>query len=78
MIDSILTLTKRGAFWMAILFAVSVVLDIGVSALVGQQEPLFLLFALAIAALFLVAAVYTLSKKVIGLFRGRADKTPPP
>jgi putative Mn2+ efflux pump MntP len=78
MIDSMLTLTKRGAFWMAILFAVAVVLDIGVSALVGQQEALFLLLALAIAALFLVAAAYTLGKKVIGLFKGKADKTPLP
>jgi peptidoglycan/LPS O-acetylase OafA/YrhL len=76
MIDSMLTLTKRGAFWLALLFVVAVLMDIGISALVGQQEPMFLLFAAAILALFIVACIYTLAKKLIGFFRHRTDKTP--
>jgi hypothetical protein len=78
MIDSILTLTKRGAFWLVVLFVVAVLLDLGVSAIVGQQEPLFLLLALAILALLLVAGVYTLGKKVIALLSRDADKPPHP
>jgi hypothetical protein len=76
MIDSMLTLTKRGAFWLAVFFVVAVVMDVGISALVGHQEPMFALFALAIAAIFLVAGTYTLGKKVVGLFRHNAEKTP--
>jgi hypothetical protein len=76
MIDSILTLTKRGAFWLVVLFVVAVLMDLGVSAIVGQQEPMFLLFALAILALLLVAGVYTLGKKVIAFFRRDASKPP--
>jgi hypothetical protein len=78
MIDSILTLTKRGAFWLANLFVVAVAMDLGVSALIGQQEPMFLLFALGIAALFIVASIYTLGKMIIGRFTHKADKTPQP
>jgi len=74
MIDSLLTLTKRGAFWLAILFVVAVAMDVGISALMGQQEPMFLLFALAIAALFIVASIYTLGKIIIGRFTDKADK----
>jgi hypothetical protein len=76
MIDSLLTLTKRGAFWLGIFFAVAVLLDLGVSALVGQQEPLFLLFAMAIAALFVVAGTYTMVKKLVRHFKRTAKKTP--
>jgi uncharacterized membrane protein len=76
MIDSMLTLTRRGAFWMATFFVVSVLLDVGISALVGQQEPMFLLFAAAILALFIVTATYTLAKKLIALVRRGSDKTP--
>jgi uncharacterized membrane protein YhaH (DUF805 family) len=76
MIDSMLTLTKRGAFWLVTLFVVTVLLDLGVSALIGQQEPMFLLFAVAILALLVVASIYTLGKKLIRFFRHRADKTP--
>jgi uncharacterized membrane protein len=78
MIDSLLTLTKRGAFWLAILFVIAVAMDIGISALLGQQEPMFLLFALAIAALFIVAGIYTLAKMIIGRFTREADEDPRP
>ena len=69
-----LTLTKRGAFWLAVFFAVAVLMNLGISALVGRPEPMFLLFALAIAALFIVAGTYTLCKKVIGYFKHNAEK----
>jgi len=78
MIDSLLTLTMRGAFWMAVFFVISVVLDIGVSAVAGQQEPIFLLLAVGIFALFLVAGTYTLAKKLLGFFKRGAEKTPRP
>jgi lipid-binding SYLF domain-containing protein len=78
MIDGMLTLTKRGAFWLAILFVVTVAMSAGVSAIVGYQEPIFLLFALAIAGIFVLAGTYTLGKKLIGLFRRGGDKTPTP
>lgn len=78
MIDSLLTLTKRGAFWLAILFVIAVAMSMAVSAIVGQQEPMFFLFALAIAGIFLLAAAYTLGKKLVGLFRHGGDKTPEP
>lgn len=73
MIDSLLTLTKRGAFWLAVFFVVSALLDLGISALVGFQEPMFILFATAILVIFLVTGTYTLAKKILGLFR----RTPP-
>ncbi len=78
MIDSLLTLTKRGAFWMAVLFLVAVLMHVGISAMVGYQEPMFLLFALGIAALFLVAGAYTLGKKLIALFRHKPENAPKP
>jgi putative Mn2+ efflux pump MntP len=71
-----LTLTKRGAFWLVVFFAVAVAMDVGVSALVGQQEPMFALFALAIAAIFLVTGTYTVGKKIVGLFRRKVEKEP--
>jgi hypothetical protein len=76
MIDSLLTLTKRGAFWLAIFFAAAVLMNVTISALVGQQEPMFALFALAIAAIFIVSGTYTLFKTVIGLFKHDAEKAP--
>jgi Kef-type K+ transport system membrane component KefB len=65
MIDSLLTLTKGGAFWMGIFFLVAVGLDLGISAIIGTQEPIFLLFALVIAAAFVVTGTYTLFKKML-------------
>lgn len=76
MIDSMLTLTWRGAFWLAIFFVVAVLMDVGISAIIGFQEPLFLLFAAAILALFVVSAAYTLVKTIIGRFRHESDSTP--
>jgi uncharacterized RDD family membrane protein YckC len=75
MIDSMLTLTKRGAFWLAIFFVAAVVMDLGISALVGHQEPMFALFALAIGLIFIVAGTYTLGKKIVGLIRPKAEET---
>jgi hypothetical protein len=76
MIDSLLTLTKRGAFWMAVFFAVVVLLDIGVSAIIGQQEPLFILFAAAILGIFLVTGTYTLAKKLLGFIKRGSERAP--
>ncbi len=66
MIDSLLTLTKGGAFWMGVFFLVAVGMDLGISAIIGAQEPIFLLFALAIATAFVVTGTYTLFKKLLG------------
>jgi len=76
MIDSLLTLTWRGAFWMAVLFVVSMLFDVGISAILGQQEPIFILFAAAILAIFLVTGTYTLVKKIIALFTHGSHETP--
>ena len=70
MLDSLLTLTKSGAMWMAILFAVSVLMTFGISALTGNQEPLFALLALFILATFVVTGTYTLGKLIVHKFRG--------
>lgn len=75
MLDSLLTLTKGGALWMAGLFVVSVLLSIGVSLLIGAQEPIFALFALFILVLFVVTGTYTLLKLLVHRIRG--PKTPP-
>ena len=40
-------------------------LDLGISAMIGPQEPIFLLFALVIAAAFVVTGTYTLFKKML-------------
>ena len=64
MIDSLLTLTKGGAFWMGVFFLIAVGLDLGISAIIGIQEPIFLLFALVIAAAFVVTGTYTLVKRL--------------
>ncbi len=73
MIDSLLTLTKGGAFWMGIFFLVAVGLHLGISAVIGAQEPIFLLFALMIAAAFVVTGAYTLFKRL--LRRGNPQDT---
>ena len=36
---------------------------------------MFLLFAVAIAALFVVAGIYTLGKKLVRYFKRRAERT---
>lgn len=75
MLDSLLTLTKRGAFWLAIAWLVAILLDRGVTALIGQQEPFFLLAALFIPIAFIVSATYTLAKRI--LRRAHRSSAPP-
>ena len=70
MLDSLFTLTKGGAMWMAILFAVSVLMTFGITALTGNQEPLFALLALFILATFVVTGIYTLGKLIVHKVRG--------
>ena len=74
MLDSLLTMTKRGAFWLAVMFAVSLAFHFGVTAMIGVTEPIFLLIALAIALAFVVTGVYTGAKT---LMHG-GHHTPPP
>jgi hypothetical protein len=64
MIDSLLTLTRGRAFWMAIAFVVAVAMHAGVVALTGFQEPIGLLGALFIPFFFLVSLAYTLGKRI--------------
>ena len=65
MLDSLLTLTKGGAFWLAVFFVASTITHFFVSALMGAPEPLFALFALASLGALLVSGMYTLAKSVI-------------
>ena len=73
MLDSLLTTTKAGALWMLAALVVSVLLDRGLSAILGRQEPIFLLFALASAAALVVRGTYTLAKLAVRRVRGRGD-----
>ena len=73
MLDSLLTTTMAGALWMFGSFVVFALLDRGLSALLGRQEPIFLLFALASAAALVVRGVYTLAKLAIHRVRGHRD-----
>jgi len=73
MLDSLLTTTWAGALWMFGSFAVFALLDRGLSALLGRQEPIFLLFALASAAALVVRGAYTLAKLAVRRLRGRRD-----
>ena len=50
---------------MGVFFLVAVGMDLGISAIIGAQEPIFLLFALAIATAFVVTGTYTLFKKLL-------------
>jgi hypothetical protein len=65
MLDSLLTLTKGEAFWMAVAFAVLVLAHWAVSFLTGVMEPVFLLGALLVPVAFLVMGAYTLGKKAL-------------
>ncbi len=76
MLDSLLTLTKRGAFWLAALAVVSALLSFGISMLTGQIEPIFALMSLAAFGALLVTGVYTLAKRIFGFGHGRDQKTP--
>jgi thiol:disulfide interchange protein len=78
-LDSLLTLTKGGVAWMAGIFVVMVVADLGVSAITGMQEPIFLLLALITLVAFVVTGTYTLGKSVWRRFRSQGrDVSPPP
>ena len=74
MLDSLLTMTKRGAFWLAVMFAVALAFHFGVSAMIGVTEPIFLLIALALALAFVVTAAYTAVKTI---FRRNKHSAPP-
>jgi len=76
MIDSMLTLTWRGAFWLAVFFVISAALHYGISAMLGFPEPMFALMALATFAILVVSAGYTLAKKLIGMVLGTSSGTP--
>lgn len=77
MLDSLLTMTKRGAFWLLVIFVVSAAMDFAVSRLSGAQEPLFLLFALGAVLAFIVSGVYTLGKKLFTDAKRSAPKDGP-
>jgi len=77
MLDSILTLKKSTALWMAGFFVVCVLANRGVDALTGQQESIFMLLAVAILAAFLVMGAYTAGKWVFHLLKGDRSHTPP-
>jgi len=78
MLDSLLTLTKRGAFWLITLFFVALLIDIGVSAMIGMPEVMFLLLAIACLGALVVSGVYTLAKRLFGFGAQPADKSAPP
>jgi hypothetical protein len=62
MLDSLLTLTKGAAAWMAGGLIVCVLMDRAVSALTGNPVSVFALFALGILLALLVAGAYTAAK----------------
>jgi hypothetical protein len=72
-IDSLLTVTKGEVGWLAAFFLICVALDRLISAFTKLPFTLFALFALMIAAFFLVACVYTLGKWVLGHLRRGED-----
>lgn len=65
MIDSLLSLTKGRAFWMAIAFVIAVLMHAGIVLLTGVQEPMGLLGALLIPVFFVVSLAYTLVKRIL-------------
>ena len=73
MLDSLLTTTRAGALWMLGALVVCTLLDRGLSALLGRQEPIFLLFALASAVALVVRGTYTLGKLAVRRVRGHRD-----
>lgn len=62
MLDSLLTLTRRGALWMAIFFVVCVAFDRGISAITGNTVTIFALGALMILIAFVTSAGYTFGR----------------
>ena len=73
MLDSLLTTTMAGALWMFGSFVVFALLDRGLSALLGRQEPIFLLLAFASAAALVVRGTYTLAKLAVRRLRDHRD-----
>jgi len=69
MLDSLLTLTRRGAFWLVLAWVVVVLLDRGLSAMLGRQEPIFILAAIFIPLVLLVSGTYTLIKWIVHRIR---------
>ena len=65
MLDSLLTLTKGEALWMAIGFVTAALAHWAVVALTGEQEPIFLLIALLIPVVLVITGGYTLAKKIL-------------
>jgi hypothetical protein len=62
MLDSVFTLTKGEAGWLAVFFVFFVGADRVLAALLNLPVTMFMLFAMMIAAFFIVACVYTASK----------------
>lgn len=65
MLDSLLTLTKRGAFWLVMAWFLALLVDRAISGLLGHQEPIFVLAVLVIPLVLLVSGVYTLIKWLV-------------
>jgi hypothetical protein len=78
MLDSLLTLTKAGAAWMAGIFGVALLADVAISAVTRTQEPIFLLLAVMTLVAFVLRAVYTLGKWAWHRLRGDGPAVPPP
>ena len=62
MLDSLLTLTRGAAAWMAGALILCLLLDRAVSALTGNPVTIFLVFALGILLAFAVSGTYTAVK----------------
>ena len=77
MLDSLLTLTKGAAAWMAGFFVICVIVNRGITALTGVQEPIFLLLGFLILCAFLVMATYTAGKWAVHLLKGDSPHSPP-
>jgi len=61
-LDSLLTLTRGAAAWMAGALILCLLLDRAVSALTGNPVTIFLVFALGILLAFAVSGTYTAVK----------------
>jgi hypothetical protein len=69
MLDSLLTLRKGAAAWMAGFLLACVAADRVVSALTGTVVSIFLVLALGILCAFVVMSIYTLGKMALGALR---------
>ncbi|HEY5540665.1 MAG TPA: hypothetical protein VIL41_04330 [Coriobacteriia bacterium] len=64
MLDSLLTLTKGAAAWMAGALVVCLLMDRAISAVSGVPVSIFMLFALLILFVLVVTGAYTAGKWV--------------